>query len=65
MAIEQNISTTTEYFASAYSCYIAYPDNLRENCPQTYAYIDNIMRQIDMDYSQMNMEDGYAYSLSY
>lgn len=47
-----NISTPIEYFASAYACYVSYPESLKENCPMTYEYINNYMTQLNEQYSK-------------
>ena len=54
LKIYANISTPVEYFASAYSCYISYPDSLKENCPLTYNYIYNFMQLIEKEYAPNN-----------
>lgn len=35
-------SSAVEYFASCYKIYIEKPNELKEVCPQTYNYIDNL-----------------------
>lgn len=48
--IYTNVSNPIEYFACAYSCYISYPDDLRNWCPKTFEYIDNYMNSIEIAY---------------
>lgn len=64
LKIYANINTTSEYFASAYACYILYPDNLKELCPNTYTYIDNIMNEINKQYYPSNIKTNNNYALN-
>lgn len=45
-SVEQNISMKTEYFASSFACYLLYPEDLMEYCPETYNYIDNFVKEL-------------------
>ena len=54
LGIYGNISNTREYFASAYSCYILYPEELQEKCPLTYEYINYYMRMINDEYEKID-----------
>ena len=49
--IYANVSTPVEYFASAYACYVCYPESLKTNCPRTYEYIDSYMKNINEQYT--------------
>lgn len=40
--IEANISTPAEYFAESSTAYLFYPENLKENCPETYEFFYNL-----------------------
>lgn len=50
LGVSANIATSVEYFATAFSCYIAYPDDLRDKCPRTYEYYDRIIRSYEDTY---------------
>lgn len=45
LKIFANIGEPVEYFASAFSAYISYPDNLKLYCPKTYNFIQNDIDQ--------------------
>ena len=51
LGVYLNIDSSLEYFATAYACYIKYPEELKEKCPQTYEYIDNYMVNLNKEYS--------------
>lgn len=51
LGVYENISIPAEYFASSFSCYLNYPDSLRENCPLTYDYIDSYMKNLNKEYA--------------
>ncbi|MBR3363027.1 MAG: hypothetical protein IKG40_03780 [Bacilli bacterium] len=51
LKIYANVSTPREYFATAYSSYLVYPENLRKYCPKTYDYIYGIMKSIEETYT--------------
>lgn len=43
---DANISTANEYFAESFQVFIESPNELQENCPQSYAYIVDILNQL-------------------
>ena len=45
--IEANIKTSIEYFASAFACYILYPDDLKLYAPDTYSFIDGLIKEYE------------------
>ena len=40
-----NIANTLEYFATAFACYINYPDDLYTYCPDTYNYFNSFFNK--------------------
>ena len=40
---DANTSTVNEYFAESFQVFIESPDELQENCPQSYNYIIKIL----------------------
>ena len=52
-----NISIPEEYFATAYACYVKYPQELAEICPRTYEYIDRFMQKINEEYCPQISEE--------
>ena len=53
LGIYGNVSNVQEYFASAYSCYISYPEELNEYCPLTYEYINYYMETLNDSYNKI------------
>ena len=45
--VEANIKTDQEYFASAFACYILYPEDLKEYANQTYNYINKLIEEYE------------------
>ena len=50
LGVNKNINNELEYFASSFSCYFLYPEELLKNCPNTYNYIDSFVKSIDDTY---------------
>ena len=46
--VKENINTSLEYFASAFSCYMSYPEDLKECCPKTYAFMEEYVKSIEL-----------------
>ncbi len=51
LSVYANIRGWEEYFATTFACYMTDPEGLKESCPRTYAYIDNYMQEIYLEYS--------------
>ena len=49
--IEANINNPNEYFAQSFSCFLVYPEQLANNCPNTYSYIENYMIYLKQNFS--------------
>lgn len=54
LGVFANVSSPAEYFATAYSCYINYPDELKELCPYTYKYINMYMEILNEHYIEQS-----------
>ena len=46
-----NIDSPIEYFASTFSSFFRHSQDLKEKCPLTYDYFQNLMKEIDSYYS--------------
>ena len=46
-ATERNLSNTMELFASAVSGYVIMPENLEEECPRLYAFLESLFEEED------------------
>ena len=57
--IYANINTPSEYFATAFSCYASYPDDLQAHCPATYQFIDSFVNQLNAYYGYNNSNNIY------
>jgi hypothetical protein len=45
--VKYSISSSTEYFAECYARYLIEPDNLKNTCPNTYDYIDDLIDKLE------------------
>ena len=62
--IYANVSDPANYFASAFSCYVAYPDSLKENCPRTYDFIDRVIKEKQYENVDLYKDDVDDYQLN-
>ena len=53
--IRTNISTPLEYFATSFSCFISYPNELKKYCPMTYGYYSRIMQDYIERYNTIGL----------
>ena len=57
LGIMTNIESESEYFATAFSCYVSYPNSLNKRCPKTYEYFDNIVKQFREVYNIVDEDE--------
>ena len=55
LGVYTNISTPLEYFATSFSCFISYPEELKKYCPITYDYYSRIMEDYLEKYNNFNL----------
>ena len=61
LGIRNNIRNSSEYFATAFSCYVSYPDSLLKYCPDTYNYFKMLEKDLRVEY---NVEEDTSYNES-
>ena len=57
LKINANINTAVEYWATAFTCYVKYPDSLLKYCPKTYDYIKSYLLTIEEKYPNNEYEE--------
>lgn len=57
LKINANINMQIEYFATAFACYVKYPDSLLSCCPRTYNYIKSYLLEIESKYPYIEYYD--------
>lgn len=49
--VEGNVADASEYFASIFSCYYLYPNELSKLCPESYDYLSNLIYEKNQEYA--------------
>ena len=57
LKINANINTPLEYWATAFACYVKYPEDLSIYCPQTYRYMNNYFKTIETQYPSIEEDE--------
>ena len=58
LRVMNNIRNSSEYFATSFSCFTAYPNNLAYYCPKTYSYFKELSKKF-RDFYNIEQDGQY------